>query len=88
MPPLKNFILAGGAPGGAALHLSRTVCRRLERRLTLLGRETKLPAAIPVYINRLSDTLFVAARLANHEAGVEEIPWSPGRRGKRNKEQA
>lgn len=72
LSPLKAFILPGGTPAGAALHLARTVCRRAERRaVTLDGVE---PILI-TYLNRLSDFLFVAARLVNHRAGVAETEW-------------
>ncbi len=73
LTPLTRFILAGGAPAGAALHLARTVCRRAERRMVALD-----PPPEPVlvrYMNRLSDLLFVAARVANRRAGVAEIEW-------------
>ena len=73
LPPLRRFILAGGAPAGAALHVARTVCRRAERRIVALD-----PAVDPVllrFVNRLSDLLFVLARVANHRAGVPEIEW-------------
>jgi cob(I)alamin adenosyltransferase len=73
LPPLRRFILAGGAPAGAALHVARTVCRRAERRIVSLD-----PPVDPVllrYVNRLSDLLFVLARVANHRAGVPEIEW-------------
>ena len=73
VPPLRRFILAGGSPGGAALHLARTVCRRAERRIVALT-----PAVEPIivtYMNRLSDLLFVMARAVNHRAGVPEIEW-------------
>jgi cob(I)alamin adenosyltransferase len=73
LPPLRRFILAGGAPAGAALHVARTVCRRAERRIVALD-----PPVDPVllrYVNRLSDLLFVLARTANHRAGVPEIEW-------------
>ncbi len=73
VPPLRRFILAGGSPPGAALHLARTVCRRAERRIVAL-----VPAAEPVvvrYINRLSDLLFVMARAVNHQAGAPEAEW-------------
>jgi len=73
LPPLRRFILAGGAPAGAALHVARTVCRRAERRIVALD-----PPVDPVllrYVNRLSDLLFVLARVANHRAGVAEIEW-------------
>ncbi len=77
VPPLKQFVLPGGAPKAAALHLARTVCRRAERAVVRLYREHKtggLSSVIP-YLNRLSDLLFVLARVANHAAGAPEIPW-------------
>jgi cob(I)alamin adenosyltransferase len=75
LPPLKEFILPGGGPAAAASHLARAICRRAERRLhTLSQRETVNPAAIS-YLNRLSDLLFVLARvLARHETG-QEVLW-------------
>ncbi len=72
LPPLKTFILAGGSPAGAALHLARTVCRRAERRMVLV---TGVAALHLTYINRLSDLLFVIARAVNHRAGVPEVAW-------------
>jgi cob(I)alamin adenosyltransferase len=74
LPPLRHFILAGGATAGAALHVARTVCRRAERAILSLGRETVEPVVL-VYLNRLSDLLFVMARAANHRAGVPETEW-------------
>ena len=74
LPPLRHFILSGGAPPGAALHLARAVCRRAERAVLALGPDAVEPIVI-VYLNRLSDLLFVAARAANHRAGVPEIEW-------------
>ncbi len=72
LPPLKHFILAGGSPAGAALHLARTVCRRAERRMvTMPGVHT----VQLVYVNRLSDLLFVIARAVNARAGVPEVEW-------------
>ena len=73
LPPLRRFILAGGAPAGAALHVARTVCRRAERRMVALD-----PPVDPVllrYVNRLSDLLFVMARVVNHRGGAPEIEW-------------
>jgi cob(I)alamin adenosyltransferase len=73
LPPLKRFILPGGSPVGAALHLARTVCRRAERRIIALD-----PPVDPVlvrYINRLSDLLFVLARAVNHRERVPETEW-------------
>ena len=74
LPPLKHFILAGGSPGGAALHVARTVCRRAEVHTLLLGDAAVEPVVL-VYLNRLSDLLFVMARAANHRAGVAESVW-------------
>jgi cob(I)alamin adenosyltransferase len=73
LPPLRRFILAGGSPAGAALHVARTVCRRAERRIVSLA---PMPDAVLIkYVNRLSDLLFVIARVVNHRAGVPEIEW-------------
>ena len=79
LEPLKSFILPGGSPAGAALHLARTVCRRAERRLVrLLEAEPEAAAShLLVYLNRLSDLLFVLARLANARAGAREQTWEP-----------
>lgn len=73
LPPLRRFILAGGSAPGAALHVARTVCRRVERRMVALT-----PAAEPVlirYVNRLSDLLFVLARAVNRRANAPETEW-------------
>jgi len=76
LPPLRQFILSGGAPQGAALQLARTVCRRAERRVVALaGGGLNVSEGIVVYLNRLSDLLFVAARWANRRAGAHEEPW-------------
>ena len=74
LPPLRRFILPGGSRVGARLHLARTVCRRAERRMVLLGPDAFEPELL-AYVNRLSDFLFVAARAANHRAGIPEIEW-------------
>jgi cob(I)alamin adenosyltransferase len=74
LPPLRHFILSGGSPGGATLHLARTVCRRAERAVLTLGAEAVEPNVL-VYLNRLSDLLFVMARAANHRGGVSETEW-------------
>lgn len=74
LPPLRHFILAGGSPCGAALHLARTVCRRAERAILTIGPGDVDPVVL-VYMNRLSDLLFVMARAANHRAGVPEQEW-------------
>jgi cob(I)alamin adenosyltransferase len=74
LPPLRRFILPGGSPAGALLHLARTVCRRGERRVIGLGTAAVDPILI-VYLNRLSDLLFVMARAVNHRAGAPETEW-------------
>ena len=74
LPPLRRFILPGGSPGGSLLHLARTVCRRAERRVVGLGEAAVEPIVV-IYLNRLSDLLFVMARAANHRAQVAEIEW-------------
>jgi cob(I)alamin adenosyltransferase len=74
LPPLRRFILAGGSPAGATLHVARTVCRRAERAVVGLG-EQAVDADVIIYLNRLSDLLFVMARAANHRAGAPEIEW-------------
>ena len=73
LPPLTRFILAGGSPAGAALHVARTVCRRAERRIVALTPPADL--LIVRYINRLSDLMFVLARTVNHRAGQPETEW-------------
>ena len=77
LPRLKSFVLPGGTPGAAALHLARTVCRRAERRLLSSSNDGEVRAELSIYLNRLSDLLFVLARRANHEAGIEDVPWAP-----------
>lgn len=72
LAPLRSFVLPGGTATAAALHLARTVCRRAERRVVTFGA----PAGV-VYLNRLSDLLFVLARGANRAAGVADVPWTP-----------
>lgn len=74
IPPLRRFILPGGSAAGALLHLARTVCRRAERRVIGLGPDASEPILI-VYLNRLSDLLFVMARAANHRARMPETEW-------------
>jgi len=76
--PLTNFLLPGGSPGAAQLHVARTVCRRAERAATSLGRDEEIGATVLPYLNRLSDALFVMARYENHERGVAEPLWRPG----------
>jgi len=79
LPELKSFILPGGSVVAAELHRARTVCRRAERRVTQLSDEATVEGSVLAYLNRLSDLLFTLARLANLEAGAEDVPWS-GRR--------
>ena len=74
LPPLRRFILPGGCSAGALLHLARTVCRRAERRVVGLGAGAVDPVIV-TYLNRLSDLLFVMARVANHRAGTTEVEW-------------
>ena len=75
LEPLRAFIVPGGTPKSAALHVARTVCRRAERRVVSLAREVELPEIVVIYLNRLSDLLFVLARVANHRAGAGEVTW-------------
>jgi cob(I)alamin adenosyltransferase len=75
LAPLRQFILPGGTSKAAYLHLARTVCRRAERSVVALNRESKVPSEILKYLNRLSDLLFTLARLANHRAGVSDQTW-------------
>ena len=75
LEPLRAFILPGGTVKAAALHLSRTVCRRAERDVLAMSRSEALPPVVIVYLNRLSDLLFVLARVAARRAGAAEITW-------------
>lgn len=81
LEPLKSFVLPGGSPAAAVLHLARTVCRRAERRVVTLAQQATVHEAVVIYLNRLSDLLFTLARLANKRAGVEDVPWVPNPRG-------
>lgn len=77
IPPLKEFVLPGGTPAGAACHMARAICRRAERRVcTLADHEQVNPASLR-YLNRLSDLLFVLARVINLDSGENEILWRP-----------
>ncbi|MBA2756097.1 MAG: cob(I)yrinic acid a,c-diamide adenosyltransferase [Chloroflexi bacterium] len=76
--PLTNFLLPGGSPGAAQLHVARTVCRRAERETITLNHEESIGDLVLPYLNRLSDALFVMARYENHERGVAEPLWQPG----------
>jgi cob(I)alamin adenosyltransferase len=76
LPRLTNFVLPGGSPGGAWLHLARTVCRRAERVLAkAMKREGGISPALLAYLNRLSDLLFVMARFETQAAGKAETTW-------------
>lgn len=72
--PLTRFILAGGSKAGAGLHVGRTVCRRAERRMVALG-DGEVDPVVLIFVNRLSDLLFVMARLVNARAGIPETEW-------------
>ncbi len=73
--PLRAFILPGGTPKSAALHVARTVCRRAERRVIALRHEVEIPPVVIQYLNRLSDLLFTLARVANHRHGTGDVTW-------------
>ncbi|MHB1862213.1 MAG: cob(I)yrinic acid a,c-diamide adenosyltransferase [Gemmatimonadaceae bacterium] len=75
LEPLKAFIIPGGTPKAAALHLARTVCRRAERRVVALRGTVDVPDLALIYLNRLSDLLFTLARVANRRAGAGEVTW-------------
>ena len=75
LPPLRSFVLPGGTPAAALLHQARTVCRRAERSVVTLAREADVDPRIIVYLNRLSDLVFVLARSENHRAGLAEDRW-------------
>ncbi len=77
LPPLTRFVLPGGTRTAAALHVARTVCRRAERRAVALAAEAEVEGEVLTYLNRLSDLLFTAARLANHRARHDEPTWDP-----------
>ncbi|MCC6134004.1 MAG: cob(I)yrinic acid a,c-diamide adenosyltransferase [Candidatus Contendobacter sp.] len=86
LPPLKEFILPGGGRAAADCHIARAVCRRAERRVVSLAREEEVGEAVQVYLNRLSDLLFVLCRiLARDEGGVEVLWRNPGRAGEEAK---
>jgi cob(I)alamin adenosyltransferase len=82
LPPLKHFVLPGGSPAAAELHVARTVCRRAERHVAALMRDAAeaLDNSALVYLNRMSDLLFLLARLANQADGMKEVEWhgTPG----------
>lgn len=76
LQPLTSFIVPGGSPAAADLHVARTVCRRAERRVTALDDSSPQMRTTIAYLNRLSDYLFVAARFANARHGVGDVPWT------------
>jgi cob(I)alamin adenosyltransferase len=75
LKPLRSFVLPGGSPLAARLHFARTVCRRAERAVVRLSRNEDIGETVTVYLNRLSDLLFVLARYANQKARVPEVKW-------------
>ena len=75
LAPLRNFVLPGGCPAAAQLHVARTVCRRAERKAVALAATEAVSAGALIYLNRLSDYLFTAARAANAAAGRPDVPW-------------
>ena len=74
LPPLRRFIVPGGSIAGASLHVARTICRRAERAIVALDADSLEPELL-IYVNRLSDLLFVMARSANHRAAEPELEW-------------
>jgi cob(I)alamin adenosyltransferase len=76
LAPLENFVLPGGCPSAAALHVARTVCRRAERRVIALSRAEPVGPFTVTYLNRLSDALFVMARHENKRRGVPDVLWN------------
>ena len=75
LPKLKSFVLPGGTPTNGLIHVARTVCRRAERRVVTFGRDGNLDQKIVIFLNRLSDYLFVLSRYECFKNGVDEIPW-------------
>ncbi len=78
LPELRSFVLPGGSEAAARLHVARTVCRRAERETLAAAQDVDLNPLVLVYLNRLSDLLFILARAANAAAGLEEPLWKPG----------
>jgi cob(I)alamin adenosyltransferase len=78
LEPLTSFILPGGSPAAAHLHVARTICRRAERRVVALEDDAPATLSTITYLNRLSDYLFVAARFANLRAGEKDVEWKKG----------
>ncbi|HLR90286.1 MAG TPA: cob(I)yrinic acid a,c-diamide adenosyltransferase [Balneolaceae bacterium] len=82
LPPLTSFILPGGSPAGATLHFARTVCRRAERYTAGLMQKEEINEQTLIYLNRLSDLLFVLARFENQQAAIPETAWQPRKKEK------
>ena len=80
LPPLKHFILPGGTEAAGTLHVARTICRRAERRTVEAQASEGINPQAAIYLNRLSDLLFVLARWTNRQAGVDEAAWNPAAR--------
>jgi cob(I)alamin adenosyltransferase len=78
LPELRSFVLPGGSPAGAALHVARTICRRAEREAIGAAQTVEVSRLVLVYLNRLSDLLFILSRAANALAGHDEPLWKPG----------
>lgn len=76
LPKLQNFILPGGTKLASEIHLTRAVCRRVERQTVALGQKQAIDSKILAYLNRLSDLFFMLARFINHEEGIVEVTWS------------
>ena len=77
LPPLRRFVLPGGTPGAAALHVARSVCRRAERAVVTLAASESIDSVVLAYLNRLSDLLFVFARLENARTAQGDVLWDP-----------
>jgi cob(I)alamin adenosyltransferase len=75
LPPIRAFVLPGGVPSAAALHLARTACRRAERAVVELSQSEAVTPVVLAYLNRLSDLLFMLARLENRRAGAGDVEW-------------
>lgn len=75
LEPLRQFVLPGGSASAAELHRARTVCRRAERRALTAGRISPVRPEVVIYLNRLSDLLFVLARYENHTSSIADVPW-------------
>lgn len=76
LPPIKNFILPGGSPLGAYVHITRSICRRVEREAVALAQKQPVDPFIIKYLNRLSDLLFMLARFINKQTNTPEVLWS------------